>query len=353
LVIYCKNLRDLQKPTMKPARCHLAIVLFLLSTLVASCRTGTAPPAPPSPEQTPQVGSLETPHPSPSEAAPEPAITPVPPTPIPPQRILPESVLSAPERESVAPAIKYDTVLTKRSVQTAAHSGWQYRNNRQSQIVGFEFSNSGGNRILPHRRDISKNQLYTRDFQFRFDDRARQDVHLSVTDWVASRDKQFRLSELMNSVMLFFPRNYLPAVVTVGDLNIVTLPTGEEVELNAHTHEVSGGVFSENPVDLNPDRSLRQFPGIRYTGRGVMVRADARGSDPRLGPLATVTTGSPPQDCVQGKACSQCEVPAKEIWAQSGAARFKFAHDEDFHKYLLSRCAFGLPIRTDSIIGSR
>ena len=201
-------------------------------------------------QPTPQTGSLQTPHAAPDESVPEATIaTPEPvkiPAPAPPQRVLPESILSAPQKESVAPAIKYDTVLTKRSVLIAAHSGWQYRNNRQSQIVGFEFSNHGGNQILPPRYDSSKDQLYTRDFQFRFDDRARQDVHLSITDWVASRNKQFRLSELMNSIMLFFPRNYLPAVVTVGDRNILTLPTGEEVEFNAATHEVSGGVFSES-----------------------------------------------------------------------------------------------------------
>jgi hypothetical protein len=341
---------------MKPAKSHLQIVLLLMVVWIVSCRTGPTPQTSPGSEQTPESGGLETPHSTTSEPAPQPAIGPIevlPVLPSLPLRTLPESVLSAPDKESVAAAIQYDTVLTKRSVQTAAHSGWQYRNNRQRQIVGFEFSNSGGNPILPHRRDISKNQLYTRDFQFRFDDRARQDVHLSVTDWVASADKQFRLSELMNSVMLFFPRKYLPAVVTVGDRNIVTLPTGEEVEFNAHTHEVSAGVFSEAPVDLNPDKSLRQFPAIRYTGSGLMVRADARGSDPRLGPVAIVTTGSPREHCVHGEACNECKVPAKEIWAQTGAARFRFAQDEDFNTYLLSRCAFGLPTKTASVIGSR
>jgi hypothetical protein len=343
---------------MKSALWHSVTLIVLLFGLVASCRTGAVPPAPSSSEPTPQTGSLQTTDPTPDESVPEAIIaTPEPvkiPAPTAPRRVLPESILTAPQQESVAHAIKYDTVLTKRSVLVAAHSGWQYRNNRQSQIVGFEFSNHGGNRILPPRYDISKDQLYTRDFQFRFDDRARQDVHLSITDWVASRNKQFRLSELMNSVMLFFPRNYLPAVVTVGDRNILTLPTGEEVEFNAATHEVSGGVFSEAPVDLNLDRSARQFPAVRYTGKGVMVRADARGSDPRLGTVATVTTGSPAADCLQGKACNQCEVPAKEIWAQSGAARFKFVQDQDFHKYLLSRCHFGLPRNeTDFVFETR
>jgi len=341
---------------MKPAQSHLPIALFFVVTLVVSCRTGAVPQPPSGSEQPPEIGDVETSQPSAGESPQQPAIAPVGIPPVlssPPLRVLPESIVGTPERETVAPAIQYDTVLTKRAVQIAAHSGWQYRKDRRSRIVGFEFSNSGGNPILPQHRDIGRNQLYTRDFQFRFDDRARQDVHLSVTDWVASRDKQFRLSELMNSVMLFFPRKYLPAVVTLGDRNIVTLPTGEEVEFNAHTHEVTGGVFSEAPVDLNPDKRLRQFPGIRYTGSGVMVRADARGSDPRLGPVAIVTTGSPGKDCVQDKACSRCEVPAKEIWAQSGAARFKFAHDEDFNDYLLSRCAFTLPLKSASVIGLR
>ena len=343
---------------MKAAPSHATTILFVLLGLIASCRTGTVPPAPSSSEPSPQADTLQTPHSSPDEPVPEATIaTPEPakiPAPAPVQRVWPESILSEPQKESVAPAIKYDTVLTKRSVLIAAHSGWQYRNNRQSQIVGFEFSNHGGNRILPPRYDISKDQLYTRDFQFRFDDRARQDVHLSITDWAASRNKQFRLSELMNSVMLFFPRNYLPALVNVGERNILTLPTGEEVEFNAATHEVTGGVFLEEAVDLNPDKSVRKFPSIRYTGKGVMVRADARGSDPRLGTLATITTGSPAPDCFNGKGCHQCEVPAKELWSQSGAARFKFAQDQDFHKFLVSRCEFGLPMnKTDFVSETR
>ena len=39
----------------------------------------------------------------------------------------------------------------------------------------------------PSRRlDIEKNLFFARDFQFRFDDRAGQDIHLSVSDWAAS-----------------------------------------------------------------------------------------------------------------------------------------------------------------------
>ena len=184
----CWRSLDFSEATTNEIRTLAFSDLLVLLLPGASCRTGTVPPAPSSSDPTPQTGSLQTPDATPDESVPEATIaTPEPvniPAPAPPQRVLPESISAHPKRESVAPTIKYDTVLTKRSVLIAAHSDWQYRNNRQSQIVGFEFSNHG---VIEYFRrvDISKDQLYTRDFSF-FDDRARQDVHLSITDWVAS-----------------------------------------------------------------------------------------------------------------------------------------------------------------------
>src|SRR5215471_14792762 len=256
---------------------------------------------------------------------------------------LPESVLSRPERDLASPQIKYDTVMLTRSAEPPLNAGWQYRINRQKQIVGFEFSNRGGNPILPNRYDINKSLLFTRDFQFRFEDRARQDIYLELTDWAPSRDKQFRLSELMSSVIHFFPRNHLPAIDRLGGRIIVTLPTGEEVEFDAKSNEVLGGVFSEAPVDLNPDKTTRKFPRIDYTGKGVVVRVNSRGTDPRIGTIAVITTGSPVANCEKGAGCDRCQVPSKELWEQRGAVRFRFSTDEEFSRYLLARCGFGLP----------
>ncbi|HXV84158.1 MAG TPA: hypothetical protein VEG60_30265 [Candidatus Binatia bacterium] len=251
----------------------------------------------------------------------------------------PESIVSAPVKEMASARIAYDTLLMERPPQ----AGWQYRQDRKNQIVGFEFSNRGGNRILPPRYDIGKNLLFTRDFQFRFDDRARQDIQLFVSDWAAARDKQFRLSEIMNSVLHFFPRNYLPAISTSGARYVVTLPTGEQVEFDAQSREILSGAFSETAVDLNPDRAARQFPGVHYLGKGVLVRANARGTDPRIGTTATITTGTTGSDCEKGMDCNQCQVPSKELWHQNGAVRFKFSTDEEFDRYLLARCGFGIP----------
>jgi hypothetical protein len=261
----------------------------------------------------------------------------------------PESVIGAPERDSASPEFRYETVLLARGSEPLAPAGWELRKNTRQQIVGFEFSNRGGNRVLPRRYDIAKNLLYTRDFQFRFDDRARQDIHFAVTDWAPASNRQFKLSELMNSVMLFFPRNYLPAIVSSGGRYIVTLPTGEQVEFDAASREIVGGVLSEGPVDLSSNRGTRKFPAVAYTGKGVSVRVDARGADPRIATTATVTNGSE-NGCGQRAGCNQCQVPAEELWQQTGPVRFRFSSDAEFDRYLRVRCGFGLPALAPSLI---
>ena len=256
-------------------------------------------------------------------------------------RLLPESQLRAPQQDRASLGLKYDTRLFRRTVNVSNHPGWQYRSNQQNQIVGFDFSNHGGNRILPYRYDSRKNQFFGRDFEFRFDESARQDIHLTITDWAPSRDKQFRLSELMNSVMLFFPRNYLPAIVNSAAKTIVTLSTGETVEFDAMTNEIIAGALVEEPVDFNPDHAARKFPGISYSGKGIVVRANARGTDPRLNGMATISNGSA-RDCANDN-CKECKVPTTELWHPNGAVRFKFATDDEFERFLLNRCGFGIP----------
>ena len=273
-----------------------------------------------------------------AEAPPEMAPRPAKPDPF------PESIVAVPAVDTVSAQLKYDTVVFGRTSDAPSPSGWQYRVNRSNEIVGFEFSNHGGNRILPNRYDIRKNLFFGRDFQFRFDDRARQDIHLAVTDWAPSADRQFRLSELMNTIMYFFPRNYLPAITSLDGRYVVTIPTGEQIQFDALTREVAGGVFFEAPVDLTPNRAARKFPAVNYTGKGVVVRVNARGADPRLGTTATITTGSPRGDCPKGTNCDQCQVPSRELWSQSGAVRFKFSTDAAFDRYLRSQCGLSLPV---------
>lgn len=326
---------------------HYTILFLTLVAFQQGCRTTTVEPTPqPAPEAKQAESSGKSNTQSKSESV-KPDQEPTKDSKLSiqtkPVERLPESIVGAPGKEVASSKIAYDTVLLDRALHAPIHVGWQYRKDRQSQIVGFEFSNRGGNRILPPRYDIGKNLLFARDFQFRFDDRARQDIQLFISDWAPSRDKQFRLSGLMNSVLHFFPRNYLPAISEAGPRYVVTLPTGEQVEFDAKTREILGGVFSETAVDLNPDRGARKFPGVNYIGKGILVRADARGTDPRIGTIATITTGTPASDCEKGAACKQCQVGSKELWQQNGAVRFKFSTDQEFDRFLLSHCGFGIP----------
>ena len=320
-----------------------SIVLFAMSLLAGACRP--TPVAPPRPTEVPGETTKAKPS-EPAQSAKPAELPPISPT-KPAKEIiarhLPESMIAAPEKDLAPSRVEYNTVVNNRTGDSLRPTAWRYRITRQGKIVGFELSNQGGNRILPPRRDAVKNQFFSRDFQFRFDERARQDIHLMISDWVPSRDRVFRLSELMNSVLLFFPRTYLPAIVNRGNRNIVTLPTGEEVDFDAASHEIIAGVLSESPVDLNPDRAARKFPGIEYRGKGVFIRADSRGGDPRTGATTLVTTGSPAENCDGGISCRQCEVPTKELWDQGGAARFRFATDAEFDRYLITRCGFALP----------
>jgi hypothetical protein len=335
------------KMVARRTQIYTFLFLVLLMSFQSSCRTGPVAPTPqhaPEAEKAEPTGKADAQTKSEStridqERSKDPKLSGV----AKPTARLPESIVGAPGKELASAKIAYDTVMMERAPHGSIHAGWQYRKDRQSQIVGFEFSNRGGNRILPPRYDIEKNLLFARDFQFRFDDRARQDIQVFISDWAPSRDKQFRLSELMNSVLHFFPRNYLPAILGSDGRYVVTLPTGEQVEFDAKTREILGGVFSETAVDLNPDRAARKFPGVNYLGKGVVVRANARGTDPRIGSTATITTGTPAQDCDKGAACNQCQVPSKELWHQNGPVRFRFPTDQEFDRYLVSRCGFGIP----------
>jgi hypothetical protein len=340
-----KEIIVLLMKTIRRTTITLLLCLTTLFSLSACHSTPVSPgkipePPPEGPEASPTV---KTEPPIEPEAPAIQAEVPSKPGTVPIPRVLPESIIGIPEKDLASRRLEYNTTISSRPAEPPHGAGWQYRNTRQGHIVGFEFSNYGGNRILPPRRDAAKNQFFTRDFQFRFDERARQDIHLMVTDWVPSRDRQFRLSELMNSLMHFFPRNYLPAIVNLKNRNLVTLPTGEEAEFDAKTNEILSGVLSETPVDLNPDRAARKFPGVDYHGKGVMVRVNARGTDPRIGTTAIITTGTPPQDCDKGIDCALCLVPSRELWDQTGAVRFKFSTDQDFDRFLITRCGFGLP----------
>lgn len=200
--------------------------------------------------------------------------------------------------------------------------------NTTNKVVGFGFSNNGPNPVVPvATRGIGLGP--SREFNFRFSERARQDIMISITD----APTEF-FSHFMESYFYFFPRKVLPALQWPADPAIKTftviLPTNEAVTFDKESHQMVDGVLKEKgPIDLGPDRFKRKFANIAYTGTGVYVRVDKRGNDPRFGTTATITQGA-----------KTCKVPSTKLFDQNpqGAALFQFPTDEGFNEFLKKTC---------------
>jgi len=200
-------------------------------------------------------------------------------------------------------------------------------------VLGFSLSNVGPNRIIPvPATDIGMGP--DREFSFRFQSRARQDIYFSVTD---TPDEY--LSNRMESYFYLFPRLNIPAIESVdqgtaGSALKVTLQNGEEMVFNEKTKELIRGVFTETaPLDRNPDRFKRKFASLGYAGSGTLIRVNRRGGDPRLGTTATVTRGA-----------KTCKIPSTLLFDQNpnSDVNFLYASDEEVHSILMKKCGFGI-----------
>ncbi len=241
------------------------------------------------------------------------------------QTLPPEAEVRSPLMDAVTHSVAGDT-----SSQGAQAGDYELTvQDADKQVVGFNFTNTGGNRVVPPKeRGIGMGP--DRQFSFVFPRGARQDIHLELTDI----PNEF-LSQMMESYFYFFPRTNLPAIIwpaaDASDQTVqVILPTGEMVKFDPVSKQMTGGVLAETaPIDLNPNRFNRKFAAIAYSGTGVVVRVDTRGADPRLGTVATVQKGA-----------QTCKVPSKLLFNQDPESdvEFLFATDADFNAFLIKQC---------------
>lgn len=116
-----------------------------------------------------------------------------------------------------------------------------------------------------------------------------------------------------------------PKAEIVDDDVHVTLTTGEKIVYDRNTRKVKGGVFTERAVDLNPNRFNRKFAPVNYTGKGISIRINRRGEDPRLAKgHAEVTQNG-----------MTCKVAIQELWNDTD---FKFSDDSKLVEFLNRKC---------------
>lgn len=188
--------------------------------------------------------------------------------------------------------------------------------------LGFSVTNHGPNNIVPDQ-PISLTMIQ-RNFSFVTDDGSQRENYV----WITDSNGSGRISDYFETLIVFLPRVGQMHIEETSSEMIVTLPTGEEVLFNKIHKAIEGGVLSEAPVDLNPERSQRQFAGIKYHGKGIMIRSDSRAADPRLGKnLQIIKAGMSP-----------CTMSKDSFWTQDGYPQFKFLRDEDAFNLIKEKC---------------
>lgn len=194
--------------------------------------------------------------------------------------------------------------------------------NNTEYAQGFSILNQGPNLIVPEQPWSL--EMIQRSYSFTTDDGSQRENYI----WITDSNGSGRISDLFETVIVFLPRVGQMHIEETGDALVVTLSTGEEVTFSPAHKAITGGVLSEAPVDLNPSRSDRQFAGIKYTGKGIMIRSDSRAADPRLGKMLEV----------QKAGLAPCRVEKDVFWTQEGYPRFKFIKDEEAFAMIKEKC---------------
>ena len=246
-----------------------------------------------------------------------------------------ETDLVAPYRQMASSPLSFTT--TRSSVY-----GWDQRYYGDSKkIDGFSIRNTGPNNIVKE----DENSI-NREMSFEFPDRAGSDMKLIICD-----SPDTTTSHSTYSILMFFPRSVLPSIKKLGDEFQVTLPNKELVRYNSKTGEVLGGVFQEGPMLADPKNKNKAFPAnVKYSGDGVMIRADKSGDLP-YGDIELSSGTSAPSisiATVSKKGFKDCKIPSKELWytdhSKGGQVFIKpeLANDQGMDAFIKNKCGFSL-----------
>ncbi len=169
--------------------------------------------------------------------------------------------------------------------------------------VSFSFTQGEGN---PHLNVVSRysdGATPGRFFSVNSKKREINETYLILEEYAGGPD-----SHDVKSYMFLLPRVVAPSLRKTETGYLLTLPTGETVNLDKNSNTITGGAMAEGPLDLTTDRFKRKPPNIRYTGAGISIRLDHRFEHPLThSATATITQGS-----------RTCTVPRSAIFNNSG-----------------------------------
>lgn len=187
---------------------------------------------------------------------------------------------------------------------------------------GFSIVNHGPNDIVTTKPEHYEHP--GREYGFFNNDRARRDTFLWVTDYIGSGN----ISDYAETILFFLPRNNQFHVEEREETLEVTLTTGEEVTFFKKYKTLDGGMLTEKPLDMNPNRSERKHAQVNYSGKGIIIRSDAWGADPRLTKTVQILKNG----------LKPCILPGPLFWTQEGFPKFKFVSDEEAYRVIEDKC---------------
>ncbi len=180
-----------------------------------------------------------------------------------------------------------------------------------------------------HIRGHNKSIEQARSWEFHHENRARQDIGVTVTDGY-----YFGRGKASSSELMFFPRKQVQQYVQKEGVLEVTLSNGELMKFNSKTGAIESGVLKETKVVRG------KTPKFTYEGTGIMIQMAGMEGD-GLSFRETATNA-----VITKMGHKPCVVPASELWPQrkgSGANNFRFATDEGLDQWLKkSKCGFSL-----------
>ncbi len=214
------------------------------------------------------------------------------------------------------------------------------QNGKEGQFESFQVENRGPNGIVSAKGS-------NRSFEFNFEQQASQNLSLFMSD-----APNGTVSHTMHSQMIFFPRHYLFYAESGKNEELrVTIPTGEEILFNKEG-EIIEGVFDEGPVDVSADRFARHYADLKYQGKGILLRANARGQMPQQGQFESTKIDnefgihfSADVLIINGSTGQRCRRPKTDFWPSEDVSPilFKFPSDSEFNNYLEAKCGFSIP----------
>lgn len=208
---------------------------------------------------------------------------------------------------------------------------------------GFTIENWGTNSMVNPKANPDSRRTYN----FEFEEQARQNINFMVVD-----APNGTTSHGMYSHFMLFPRKILPyAEVNNKEEVTVTLTTGEKIEFDKEG-VMKNDLFLEGPVDTSGDRFKRTYPNIKYQGKGILLRANARGQMPQQGQFESTKIDmeygikfSADVLILNGSTGQRCRRPKSDFWPSGDISPipFKFPTDQEFDSYLKAKCGFGIP----------